>query len=65
LLGYAFSHQTNGGWLPTQNLRYASIDIDHPHIHAMDVLACGVTRASRARPRAAPPGVPAWGAVIV
>ena len=50
-LGYEFSHQTDGGWLLTQNLRYASIDIDYRHIYAMDLLADGrsVTRASLAQ----------------
>jgi iron complex outermembrane receptor protein len=50
-LGYEFSHQTDGGWLLTQNLRYARIDIDYRHIYAMDLLADGrsVTRASLAQ----------------
>ncbi|WP_159917678.1 TonB-dependent siderophore receptor [Pantoea sp. 18069] len=50
-LGYEFSHQTDGGWLLTQNLRYSTIDIDYRHIYAMDVLADGrsVTRANLAQ----------------
>ena len=50
-LGYEFSHQTDSGWLLTQNLRYSTIDIDYRHIYAMDVLADGrsVTRANLAQ----------------
>lgn len=50
-LGYEFSHQTAGGWLLTQNLRYSTIDIDYRHIYAMDLLADGrsVTRANLAQ----------------
>jgi iron complex outermembrane receptor protein len=50
-LGYEFSHQTDHGWLLTQNLRYSTIDIDYRHIYAMDVLADGhsVSRANLAQ----------------